>query len=119
MNLKEPICAMTDTEIADALEKAADIVHVKGLAKYALEDEEGRVCARGAIFKALTGHANVTQALSISDFERVEGTMVKHLGLGWETIPVWNNVPERTQFEVEEAFRGAAKDLRNSTKEQS
>lgn len=80
--------------VADLL-AAREVLAVRGLAKHALQDDEGRVC-------------------SIQAF-RVEGVRSPGVAQEWLrrvidrwSIAGWNNAPERTQAEVLAAFSDAA-----------
>lgn len=113
-------------QVADLLEKAADLMetvgHCKGrFVQYkdnrkAKEGEEVAYCPVAAI-----SHARIE--LGHSDHIKLAArhALVKHLGLkvGWsEHLPYdfiarWNDEPERTTAEVIDAFKETAKDLRN------
>ena len=127
---------------ADALEKAADLIEVNGHARGQLRNLEGAYCAMGALNMATTGTAYYTGLEPIGRWYEFRGkvgvainAVFHHLGLkAHEPVPVagpygdellpevncrvralvyWNNAEERTGAEVIDAFRHAAKDLRN------
>lgn len=90
--------------------EAADYMEEHGFCKHYLFDEDGGVCALGAIVKA--SGRNFGFELSSKDL-----LSVVHLTnfiekttefRGQLAIPLWNNAPERTQAEVVATLRAAA-----------
>lgn len=79
---------------------AATIIEARGHAKGVLEDFRGRVCVLGAMNVAETG-----DAFGLGSCEPWR-LLVNHLGEN--SIPHWNNAPERTAGEVVETLRAAA-----------
>lgn len=112
---------LTDSQIADILEMAADILERDGWTKGAYEGVTGSHCAVGAIRVALRD-LNLNQ--------RKEGQVCTELlpGIGlkvpllpdgdtrWNApsdIIRWNDSQAETSYQVIDLFRNTAKDLRN------
>jgi hypothetical protein len=111
---------------AEILEKAAEILEVNGHCKWALRDAQGRHCALGAINQALVGDPFDLKGAGWLIVNRFASAILPHVNDGLPVVAVatcfnepvdllvdWNNRPERTGADVIEAFRLAAKDLRN------
>jgi len=95
---------MTDGyEVADVLNRAADLLESNGWCQFALEDDAGAHCAMGALLAVDTGAA--TNVLSFSPTGRVAFNAMRG-----RHIATWNNDPRRTKQDVLDAFRSAAKD---------
>ena len=91
-----------------ALERAADYILVHGLAKGWLQNKHGSYCALGAV-TAVTARS----PFFISEFAMY--TLSQHLlSMGHESVPEWNDHPDRTKEEVAQALREAAKEIRDS-----
>jgi hypothetical protein len=121
---------MSDIDIADVLEKAADDIATNGLAKRELENEIGQHCAIGAIAQALgavfyQGEIDLDGSFDPASIDAAATALLPQLpapplsfdyvygGGDWNCVVNWNNHPDRTADEVVEAMRQAAKDLRN------
>lgn len=98
------------TTPADLLDLAADVIETRGWCQRAWEDPEGKVCLLGAI--------NVADQLihngRLSSVGEEATTAVRRHLNGFTLI--WNDWPGRTEFEVIDALRLTAKDLRNEAK---
>lgn len=106
-------------DTADILLRAADVIEERGHTKGVLQDREGRVCAFGALNVVVYGSADHSYLQSSRD--EAAHAVTRHLGLGSGYLgPLvnWNNAPERTQQEVVDAFRGAARALKAAEAEQ-
>lgn len=108
-------------ETADILEKAAEVLETRGWCQGTYHNPAGRVCAVGAVRTAVWGAPllrDLEREVSTKDYVKVnEALMVlaEDIGLqNWNDLaPGWNDHPDRTQDEVIDAFKHAAKDLRN------
>ncbi|QCX81169.1 hypothetical protein C9F11_37930 [Streptomyces sp. YIM 121038] len=115
-----------NTDVADALDRAADHIERYGWAQGALYDgrqaegaptSECRVCAIGAINTAVYGSPSYPAydsphhdlALLAERWLRV------YLQLDTVTLPEWNDALGRTQEQVVQAMRDTAKRLREET----
>lgn len=92
--------------------EAADIVRKRGLCKGTLEDEDGRVCLRGALNAVYWG-SPVALLIGCNSNGRifVDGQVLRYLrsrGFIPVTTAHWNNEPERTAEEVIDVLEGAA-----------
>lgn len=85
---------------ADVLNRAADLIEEKGLAKRVFAAADGSHCAWGAMLEA--GYA-----LGELSLEAAETLMLAVVPRG-ESIPFWNDRPERTQAQVVAKLREAA-----------
>jgi hypothetical protein len=103
---------------------AADIIEERGLAKETLEDEQGRLCAHGALVVALCGDPKCfgippRKQGEIRATERIAAErVIRYLRSGrylHEEINLaeWNDRPERTKREVVRTFRAAAVSARH------
>lgn len=79
------------------LYKAVDILHERGWIQGAIWEENGGVCAVGAICVAATS--------SIIDEVRARDALKATVG---QHIPAWNDAPERSFEDVLLAFKTAA-----------
>ena len=103
----------TNEDIAEVLDQAHDILLADGWCQHKLHQETGEHCSVGAISETTRWR----YAIKIA----AESALAEHLGLPrstrWhlacERIIPWNDAPGRTIDDVLDAFRGAAKDLRN------
>lgn len=91
---------------------AREVLAVRGLAKGALCDDDGTVCARGALLLA-TGHAerdvmSMWWSRARLDSRVVTADLLISATVTADDTAYWNNAPERTQAEVEAAFLEAA-----------
>jgi hypothetical protein len=88
---------------SQVLYKAADVLGALGWCQGRLQDEEGRVCAYGAIKVALDadpfGYAGSHAITAAFAFNRANGTT---------SITTYNDELGRTKEEVQAAFRRAA-----------
>ncbi|TGB11589.1 hypothetical protein [Streptomyces sp. MZ04] len=121
--------ALTVTDVADVLDKAATVIESNGLHKGSLyRKQRGKarrrcaVCAQGALNIAATGspltpseeavdpgHPNVVGwhfALVIS----ANQALTYYAGI--EDVPAWSDAPERTASDVVTAFRAVEDALR-------
>lgn len=102
-------------ETADILEKAAEVLDARGWCQGHYQDDQGQLCAVGAIRVATWGtarwdHSNAVEYLAS---RMAQEAMSAHLGV--EDIAVgWNDRPGRTKDEVIDTFKHAAKELRNN-----
>lgn len=113
---------LSNNEVANVLEKAADHIHVHGHHKgyYA---EGAKTCAKGAIYHAagvplsqlqLGGGIALLNSVPEISIE-ANNALSKYTSIGPHgQLPIWNDKPERTQEEVEDALKNCAKELRNS-----
>lgn len=123
------------TEAADLLEKAADLIETGHHLRDTLGDGEGGYCAAGAINQARTGaytypfwawgfHTWGDEHQLLNEADAVvlaaHATVAAHLNLRFsgqrkamDAVVDWNNRAGRIGAEVVDAFRHAAKNLRN------
>lgn len=97
------------SEIAEVLDKAADVIEVRGWCQRTLETGDGRVCMEGAISVAcgVLGHPSVGP-----QYSNALCAVGLHLG---NLIPYrWNDAPGRDKYEVIDLLRTVAKELRPS-----
>src|SRR2546423_891511 len=97
----------TAEEVADVLDRAHDEMLIRGRAKGAMVDAEGRVCLRGAICCAVgmdESQRRFTDAVWDDTLARdATNAMSKgHYGF------IWNDSSERTDDDVLDAFRVVA-----------
>lgn len=113
---------VTNTETADLLEKAADLIWDKGLAKNKYEAVDGSVCSLGALIRVagvkdlFVGQSTLRQLgpQAARAVDRAANELAKHIGMErMSDVPFWNDRPERTQEEVRDAMLHTAKGLRN------
>lgn len=104
---------MNAEEVAEVLDKAHDELLVRGWAKGSGVDDEGRVCALVALGAAL--HPELTsRAVLCRPFDKkTEAAGIAFRDYIDDCIPAWNDAPERTIDDVLDAFRHAAKRVRN------
>lgn len=98
---KAPITEVGPREI---LLEAANLLRKKGWCQWTLEDDQGRMCALGAILKA-------NRNLSVHQVQKSLYLLGKFLPpdkRGYGPIVPWNNAPGRTKEEVIAAMEGAA-----------
>ncbi len=93
--------------------RAADIVRERGLAKWHLEDDLGRVCVHGAILIATSGDPYGDSQPGSLEVEACQALCSYLQQSGAEKIygygaAEWNNEPDRTADEVIAALEGAA-----------
>jgi hypothetical protein len=90
---------------ADVLRHAARIIEERGWCRGELQDNQGAVCAWGAIDTALAGGVRY----EVHDEERLAlQALGASLGISWSDVPFWNDHPHRTAAEVIAALRDAA-----------
>jgi hypothetical protein len=96
---------------AQDYEMAAEIIRSRGLGKGAGEDDDGRVCAGGALLRAVVdSRGNDPGETRYS----IDGRAIaEDMELDEPVVQLWNDRPERTQEEVIERLEFAAKKLRN------
>jgi len=92
----------------EALLKAAEYIEDHGHCQFELQDQEGRVCARGALLAVLTGDPNRHTDSDPAYMLRVEAERMVESTVGAQYIITWNNQEGRTEGEVVRAFRKAA-----------
>lgn len=96
---------------AFVLLKAADYIDGHGWCQGAIADEEGRVCAVGAI-------TMVTGGLDAPMGTRLDVELLLYKYLGEIPVPDWNDRPERTKEQVTAALRSAALNSASSHSDQ-
>lgn len=109
-------------KVAEILENAADLLEVHGWCQDRSRDDEGRMCAMGALYQSTFG-PGVWECPSRVEYDTehgyLEATRALNRKIGTQrSIPGWNDNSERTADEVIEAIKATAKDIRNSQKEQ-
>jgi hypothetical protein len=107
-------------ETAEILEEAANYLAEHGHTKHALMDDEGRVCAVGAL-RMVTGSMYGSAPLypSVIAVAADLGVDLDNDPIGysaegraWNNVVKWNNAPERTGEEVIDQFLLTAAALR-------
>lgn len=105
----------TPEQIADDLDAAADILITDGWCQNGFSDDEGRVCALGAIGRATLGDAYPFLVDKPADQRE------RYYVACWEIseqvphhnhVPIWNDDPKRTEDDVHDLLRDTAKQLR-------
>lgn len=91
----------TPTEVADALDAAADYIEVHGWCQGAFRTDDGKVCAIHAIVEVASAKRAVMLGAASALSAFVGGVLV------------FNDEEGRTEFEVIDAMRLTAKDLRS------
>jgi len=124
---------LTDTEIAQALEDAADLFEAEGWVRFNLhippaphgwqrysepqpgEDDSG-YCAVGALCKVLPHDEQVYDVLHSLMNSEFLPPAAGRLGeqSDWTQVVHWNNHRVKDKAEIVDAFRHVAKDLRNN-----
>jgi hypothetical protein len=108
---------MNDLELADLYDKSADVLEDKGWCRGTLWDPAGHVCARGAMLSALTeGQPRPVWLDDIWPNEYTKYLTADNRLAQFLKVPDvadWNNTVAKDKFEVIDAFRHAAKELRN------
>lgn len=123
-----------DTQAADDLDAAADVITEHGWCQGSLIEPDGRMCAEGAILRAVLGDEAAYGARFMRQV--VLETAVSKLGEVWPEayyrhasriwaaasalrhhleashVYRWNDEPGMTQDQVTDAFRHAAKGIR-------
>lgn len=107
-------------DVADVLEKAAEVIERDGWCQNQLTDEAGRVCLVGAIEKAAFGEIRSVASMPVHDARwrlrcgAVDAVTVALGGGGLFAVPSrWNDLPGRDQFEVIDLLKSVAKTIRN------
>lgn len=104
------------SEVADVLDRAVDVLETHGWTQGSVMkviDGKPRFCAVGAVrvatgFIGLNGLTRDVSAMCLS--AEVEDTLMGYVnGL----VPAWNDHVLRDKFEVIDAMKSLAKDLRN------
>ncbi len=111
---------LTPQEMADILDKAADLLEADGWGQHAFQKPDGSMCSVGAIRKAVSGNSEII-FYRISSEDQICTELEKHLDRSptrrevapTDAVMRWNDHPGRTMFEVIDLFRATAKDLRN------
>ena len=100
----------TNEAVADALDDAAGALEALGWCQGAFESVTGKRCALGAIEAACKqqGAGYVDAHLQMA----AEHQLGTHIGIGHFCIPKWNDQPGRTEQQVLDALRAAAKEAR-------
>lgn len=114
-------------QAADVLEKAADILVTDGHCKWIQRDEDGNYCAVGALYAALGAKLALRgsgpwRGPIGNSVRQLSAVVVDTLGISLPYLNAhqsarlanWNNEDARTGDDVIEAFRTAARDLRNT-----
>lgn len=96
----------TAEEIADVLDRAHDVMLVRGWAQGGYQNASGGVCAYGAMHYATTGDRMWSNELS----DRAAVALCKFLG---GCLVTFNDAEGRTIDDVLDAFRQTSKKLRN------
>jgi hypothetical protein len=109
----------TKADIAEALEKAADLIESETLTwvqgtefVYGPDGEAIGACAIGLIART----CDITIGMirhTTSLYGAVIAAVQNRLGMAL-ALPTWNDQPGRTRIEVIELFKSIAKDLRNA-----
>ncbi len=92
----------------ERLRAAARIVRERGLARGRFEDDEGRVCAYGALRIALAGTVEVDWRVHKWSAFRADESALKDSIDRRQSITKWSDHPDRTADEVAAAFEAAA-----------
>jgi hypothetical protein len=102
--------------VADVLDDAADYIEKHGWCQNRLTDIAGRVCAAGAIRAAL----GIAESEIPGDtYHAVRHAIYRVAPLTHEVpLPSWNDAPDRTEQDVLDMFRAAAKAERRLADEQ-
>lgn len=95
-----------------ALLAGAQLIRERGLAKWTQLAPDGAVCLHGALSIAVTGRANCNLDEPVyCEASRAVYRLLKSrgaTGVCLDGCAQWNNVPERTAYEVIEALEAAA-----------
>lgn len=100
---------MTPQELAF---KAANLIEERGLAKELLQDSDGSLCVRGAMFQVLMGdpfkwpHRLGSTAEQIETWRTTERLIEAEVG--YEDVADWNNEEDTTQDDVVQVLRKIA-----------
>lgn len=100
--------AMTDTEVADVLDRAVDELLMRGWYQGDYSGPGGRVCALGAVSCAVSGRPVVLEC-DLRVVDPVADALANYLGA---ELTDWNDDRKRTEDDVRDALRGCAKHLR-------
>lgn len=109
------------TEAAELLEKAAEILETDGWCQYSYANSAGEHCALGAMIKA-SGCEHPWQLWGQRPFQEAVEAIAFHHPVSRrhpvfrDDVADWNDQNDRTAAEVIDAFKQAAKDLRNEAK---
>lgn len=101
---------MNPEQIADVLDDAADYIEKHGWCQSHLATPDGRVCAQGAI-KAVTMSGGIWQWQPLDGVGMAAYVALRGFVAG--SVTGFNDTPERTEQEVLDAFRAAAKQQRS------
>lgn len=101
---------MSENEVAKALHDGLDTLRLRGLAKGRLWNEQGQVCARGALCGGIAGRyiwnhaadALLSEVATEQYPDRVEPVRITDA-----PIVAFNNHPDTTQEDVERVFEKA------------
>jgi hypothetical protein len=117
------VATPTIEEIADSLEKAADLIETVGFCqrKARATDKDGKItgyCLMGALHDAFGLYRYEGNKRHFSSVWKYQMTgrnyAIDHIIRKIQTqIPIWNDEPGRTASEVIDLLKHAAKDLRN------
>jgi translation elongation factor EF-Ts len=108
-------------QAAADLDAAADVIDEKGWCRNKLKDEQGRMCAQGAVLVAIRGVSQPPVLVTVKDRLRMDAAMdelKRYLALDVDgvqrhvSVRYWNDLLAHTQEEVTDALRRAAKDVR-------
>lgn len=103
---------MNNQEMSETFDRAADYIDTHGWLQGSYCNEEGNVCAEGAIRKVILGDGDETWRIKYTDAAKsLQIYLVKYQELD-TNVPQFNDNPDRTQGEVTDFLRSAAKELR-------
>lgn len=119
---------MNDVELAEVLERAAEILDERGWCQGETQARSGSVCLVGSVNISLKERLNLGSVVWVADTgesNQIREAIAQHLvqsgftvGRGFENFPLigmWNDAKDRTQDEVRDALLGTAKELRNTS----
>lgn len=105
---------MTNEEIADLIDKAHDELLHSGWCQGNFSNNDGTVCAVGALGLAVGVHpaCGLLDSKVKTALEAVATTIRPNYGSASGVVMGWNDLPGRTEDEVFDAFRQTSKRLR-------
>jgi hypothetical protein len=97
----------TELKPSEVLDKAADYIDEHGWCQKAMVDNDGRVCAIGAIRAAVCMEEGVMMPWVSTGHQAL--TAATHLAeAAYDGLDYWNDAEGRTQFDVTNLLRKAA-----------
>jgi len=93
-------------EVADVLDSAADYIERHGWTQGVLKSAAGKVCAGGAIV------CLSSRDIKIAALSALASQLGDHARSPLIAVPYWNDAPDRTEQQVLDALRAAAKSQR-------